>query len=259
MVLRYLLRIKTMTIPFDPEKHANILEEIEEISTKKSHEMAKEIVEKYRFTLTSMIKEDLFHFKTDLSGKANKNKRQYQNRKKNLGGGTTPLVFRSHYVNSIKVFEDTTGLDGNGNRVEAENEENQPRFYVETPEANGIFGYYVDVEDVYHEPSPLEYTALSRHFNVYYANVAAGKKGFTQKIKNLRKTEAFAEAGASSTGVSMRWLKSALEYGTSKSGPRFHWGYVTDMFLKEYGTASQIMEKARVQAVEEINTKYGNS
>jgi hypothetical protein len=31
------------------------------------------------------------------------------------------------------------------------------------------------------------------------------------------------------------------------------------MFLKEYGTASQIMEKARVQAVEEINTKYGNS
>lgn len=258
-----------MSDEFDPDTFKNKMERIDEIRRRIWHDKVQLIASEFQTTITSMIYGDMFNLREDLSGGANKNKRAYQNRKKNLGGSTTPLIFRSQYVESIKVFADREGFDEHGARKEEQNDENAPRFYVGCEEYNGIYGYYVDVEDVYHDPSPLAYTPLSTLLNAYNKKIQQGKD-VEENIKNIKRTRRTVEyVTAPSAGVPMRWLKTALEFGFSKTvtrngkdyiqgmPPRYHWGHVIEIFRQEYGTDEDIFKSCSDDIREAVVSELG--
>jgi hypothetical protein len=256
-----------MAKKFNPDLNKNVFKDMDDIARRICFIKAHLIANEFQETLTTMIRGDMFNLREDLSGKANKNKRAYQNRKKNMGGGSTPLVFRSQYVDSIKVFEDRTGPDSDGDRPESEGDHNAPRFYIGIKEYNGIHGFYVDVENIFHDPSPLNYSPLSRWFNYYNTHKEVKDEDRAGLKKQSRKTKEFqreAKMEAPHTKlVPMWWLKKALEFGVGpyangwSMGPRYHWGHVQDMFKQKYGSSSDIWDASKEEARELIKDSIG--
>lgn len=225
----------------NPLRAPEILKEIDEVARKKYHDMAKALADLYCSTLKSMILTGSIDFSESLSGKENKNKRKYRNRKQKLAPGAPSLVFSGQYVESIQVFEDTKVPTKGQKREEAENSKNYPRYYIAINGYNGIYGYYVDVPDIAHDPNVIQGTEFAKRFHLFSE---------TEKAKR-RKTKEY----AANTMVSMRWLKRALEYGAGYLPPRPHWGYLTDIFNQEYGVSADFWRVAKEEAKDEIQQR----
>ena len=241
----------------------DFVNEMQRIVAKAMHDKALEIATLYRETLVQMILGNRFDLDEDLTGKDNKNRRKYLAKKQKLVGHTTPLVLTGKYAEKIKVFADTALPDAKGRRKERETASNSPRFYVEIQEYNGIYGYYVDVEDVLHDPPPDDSKGIILLAQYYAKNVF--KSGTAKKLlqasieeKKQKIIEKAQARGKEPKMIPMRWLKRALEYGAGPIPARYHWGYVTDIFRSTYGTDAEIWDEVRSNIYNEISQKLGS-
>lgn len=165
--------------------------------------------------------------------------KEYAARKRNLVGDKELLLLSEQYVNSIRVFEDREPVNDKGVSPNEENTENYPRFYVKIYGYEGLSGYYVDTEDMIHDPTPFTKFGLEI-FNAKKVN-AKGKL-----VTNLRKQKrVYKGEGIKYNSVAMRWLKRVLEYGNKKIPARPHWQPTMQLFEDMNTTTESKYSKLR--------------
>lgn len=192
---------------------------------------------------------------------------KYLEKKLAVVGHTMPLILTYQYVNSIKVFEDKTGA---AVPYSEEGKDNSPRFYIDVYGYKSCKGFYVDVEDIWHDPSPFAKPEMhsylkekksqrrldmNKHENEIMSSSQEEQLAFYRKklafdTKSYGKSKKERErvASARKNLIRMRDLKRILEYGQKdKNGNMLftaHWGPVMDAFEERIGTAQERWRKA---------------
>lgn len=196
---------------------------------KEHKDAAKELAEEFCSSLKIFILNNVANIEEESS--------KYLKRKLKVVGHTMPLILTYQYVNSIQVFEDITGKE----RPEVTNE--YPRFYVPVFGYEDFFGYYVDVEDVWHDPSPFVFSGKELKGSYVLERPLSPNATEQQRLEHFRKEYEKVAGKAKNKKVKanplalikMRDLKRVLEYGSWQGGrPRFHWSIFIEAMQDKY-------------------------
>lgn len=211
---------------------------------------AERIAQEFCATLKSNIQ-------TNIRSVTTRNK-DYLKRKQKLVGHTQPLVLTTQYLNSIQVFEDKTGMaNPNLGRYKG-----GPRYYVQVFGYNSCAGFYVDVANIWHDPSP--FTDLGREIKPWISEKRSGTKEEESALEQSRRELKDILRGQKRTKerksynpsmIKMRHLKLVLEYGWQQSGdeagPYMHWQPLIDSFESVYGGNEERRAEWKQRLVEE--------
>lgn len=191
----------------------------------------------------------------------------YLDKKLKAVGHGMPLILTYQYVNSIKVFEDKTG---SAVPYTEDGQDNSPRFYVDVYGYKTCKGFYVDVEDIWHDPTPFAKPGMhgylkdkqsQRRLHMEERESEIMSKSHEEQLEFYRKKLAFETrkfgnskkerervASAQKNLIRMRDLKRILEYGQKDNNGNMlftaHWGPVMDAFEAKVGNAQERWKKA---------------
>lgn len=191
----------------------------------------------------------------------------YIKKKLKTVGHAMPLILTYQYVNSIKVFEDKTGAAA---PYTENGKDNSPRFYIDVYGYKTCKGFYVDVEDIWHDPSPFINTGMhdylklkksqrrldmGKHLNEVMTQsqedqLLSYRKKLAIETRSYGKSKREKErvAAARKNLIRMRDLKRILEYGQKDSDGNMlftaHWGPVMDAFEEKVGSAQERWRRA---------------
>ena len=230
-----------MPIRYDPPNFNGYIDKAARAARPIFRDKAREIANEFASELKRTIEGNLFHWQ--------ENEEKYKARKLKLGYSTIPLMLTTFYLDSIQVFEDhSSEKDSHGNGINEENESNKPRFYVPVLGYKNLKGFYVDVSDVLHPPSP--FTKFGHQLEKI--KKSGNAKELAKKKKGVK----------SSNSINLRRLKAMLEYGydlKNKKGDiighvpaRQNWVALMDRYYDDYKIGSDRWDSTYREAANQL-------